>query len=360
MAEQQSKASKVLSFATKHPVKFGGAMLRATAEGIKNPTGRKTYREKTDVEYTSSALMYDKNGEAYYRITMEEQQGKDSPWWKKALERDYSIGASAGGLLAMAGLGLTGASVPAIAFIAIGGVIGATSDYFRNQNELENGVDIKKPQFLNRDMVKSAMLTGLGVLIGTSLLLTGAAALGATGAGLPLIGGAITAASNALATGSGIGGFLGAVNAARVGLISAPVLATALYSVGAAIGGIRGAEAGYKRMEQQYERAEVKHQHPQLRVLAKSDFAQNKDQTLAETIIPVAAAAITSTSPSMQYAPELMEATQNMAQNIPEYSVASTNNVGSWAERVGSRAGNTQSFVEAYEAEHAALGERSV
>ncbi len=362
MAEQQSKASKVLSFATKHPVKFGGAVLRATAEGITNPKGRKTYREKTDVEYTSSTLMHDKNGEEYYRITMEEQEGKDSPWWKKALERDYSIGMSAGGLLAMAGLGLAGIGIPSIALVAIGGVVGATSDYFRNKNELENGVDIKKPQFINRDMVKSAMFMGLLALVGTALLMTGAAALG-VGAGLPAIGGAIAEASTVMASGGGgIGMAFEAVNAARIGLITTPALATAVYSVGAAYGGIRGAEAGYKRMEQQYERAELKNKHPELRVLARSDFSHNKDQTLAETLVPVTAAAISSNA-SMQYAPDVMDATENIAENIPANNIVSTGgNIGSWAQRVGSRAGNAQSFAAAYEAEKAAaaLGERSV
>jgi hypothetical protein len=350
--EQEAKLSRVWNIARKHPIKFASNAGRIMFDNIKNPKGRKTFRENSDVEYTSSTLMQDASGEEYYRITMQEQEGKEAPWWKKALERDSSIGMSLGGLIAMTATGLGAAGIPllgslatgGIAITVLGGVIGAASDYFRNKNELENGVDIKKPQFINRDMLKSGMFVGLFALGVTTLALTGIAALGG-GAALPIVGAAMSSASSALASGSGIGAVWTAFNIVREAVVTAPLLAAAVYSVGAAIGGVRGAEAGYKRMEEQYQRAEFKNKHPQARVLAKSDFAQ--EEGLIEAIAPVSALGINTASPEPVYA-------ETPAANVPANNIVPSN-LGGWAERVGSKAQQGQGFVSALNAERAGL-----
>ncbi len=250
------------------------------------------------VRYTSADVIRENaKGEAVYRVKMEEVEGaKKASWWEKATGRDFSIGFSVGGALTfLAGVfGGPLAGVPAFALFGGGALIGAISDYTRNSAEFhsDKGVTVPPPTHFNRDMVKSALMKGLGAKLA---LVVGGVALAAMGAPF-MPPGVIEGVSAAF---SGGGGILGAIAAPikAIGVVASAIptwLNVATYATGMLIGAKQGADRGYALMEKEYKAAERKHKSPSSNVSVAKEKSVGPLELGAMAAAPAIATAIQS------------------------------------------------------------------
>ncbi len=233
------------------------------------------------MDYVRSDAIETPEGTVYHVMLQPKKGEPPVTALEMATQRDFTIGISAASLTLLTIVGFTGGVGLGLSALIVGAgaALGAASDYTRNKRELEDGVIIGKPQPVNRDTVKTALSWGFLAKV----LVMGAAVVGAvTGLNVPgaeLFEQAWTeAASNGLP--SQIGAVMKAVPA------SVDMLA---FGAGSAYGASKGAHVGIERMKNEYEKAQVKHQRPNLII----ESAMEKNMGVGEAIVNVVAPAVT-------------------------------------------------------------------
>ena len=243
---------------------------------------RKPLREKLEeqrrINFVSSTRVETADGPVYH-VDIKEQPGTEKVTWiEKATQRDFAIGVSLGGVAVLAMMTLTGgAGIPFVApslLPFIGAVIGGISDFRRNDRELKEGVDVGKPTWFNRDLIKSAL--GYGFM--AKLLLIGVS-VAVAASGLPIPG--AEGLAHAWAEGGGLFTQIGQVVEKLV-----PVLNWGVFAVGASFGAVKGSEIGYARMQREYLAAKTKNERPELGVSVTPEQSLSVPEMVANVIAP--------------------------------------------------------------------------
>ncbi len=233
------------------------------------------------LDYVKSEPILTDNGLKYHVKFAEHEGSPHIGWAEKFMGRDFGIGANVGGLIgtvclwssaAAAGTSVAAVTSAAITFAPlalgltlIGGAIGGISDYMRHNDQMENGLNIGKASYFNRDMAIGGLSMSSSFGMVASIGMMGLAVLGAS-----------------------VAPFAVAINAAA-------------FAGGLIYGGINGAKEGYSQMDAEYIAAQQKYKNPEYKVALSQkretqfDEVISSEASIATTILPMVIPALAQT-----------------------------------------------------------------